>query len=179
MHEDILELIERAQAGSRTAIDELCQKYDRMIHRIARQVVRPRTVDHDDLVQEGRRVFVQCVHRFDVKYGCRLSQFAANQITQAMWTIARSGKRVTTQIPESLADTSRDPLQEVINRIDFLTVSRAMSVLSGEELEVLQRRVNGQSLSEIADAMGSTKIIAWRIADRAKRRVIESLQKAA
>lgn len=176
MSDEQLELILLAQSGNRIAMDRLCGIYDRFIHATARKVARPQHIDHDDLVQEGLRAFIQAVHRFKPEYGFTLLQFVANQIRQAMWTAAgRVRKTRTVALPDALIDTRRDPLEGVIARIDFSIVSRALTVLDTEALHVFQRRSDGATFATIAEELGTDPKSVWRIAEKARNQLLETV----
>jgi len=93
-HEELMELVERAQAGDKMARTRCAEANLRSVVMIARQHYRSNSsLSLSDLIQEGNIGLMKAIDRFDVKSGNRL-------LTYAQWWIRA-------EIMQAINNTSR------------------------------------------------------------------------
>lgn len=78
--EEEAELIRRAQAGDRKALDRLVRRNIRFVYHIARKFIN-RGLDFEDLVQEGLLGLLRAIDKFELERGLKLTTYAARWIS--------------------------------------------------------------------------------------------------
>ena len=127
INSDELEQFWRAYGRARNDqnLDDLIVAYQALVHKIARQIKNrlPRTVDVDDLIQEGHLGLRRAIERFDRRRNIKFTTFAA-------WYISGS-------MLDSLRDASWEPR---------LVLARARKVANATQNFI---NIHGRSPSEV------------------------------
>lgn len=120
------QIIANAQAGDRRAEIEILNKYERLVHKLARKFAfTANTFTHEDLVQEGRIGLLQALRTYDPLQGTKFITWAYYHVRGAITSCGRSDRRQP-KYPHSLEDCQRaynveDPTQEIIVKEDIST----------------------------------------------------------
>lgn len=100
------DLVRRAQAGERAAMDRLIQANVRLVASVARRY-HCRSYATEDLVQEGILGLITAVRRFDPGRGCRLSTYALHWIRQSIARAAEQRDRLIHVPAQATSDLRR------------------------------------------------------------------------
>lgn len=166
----IRELLERAQAGDQAALGELLEKYRGHLRHLAENLLDDRAagrLDASDLVQQTCLSVHKQIAEFDGKdaaqFAAWLRQIHERNVLNAVRDQLHAGKRDIGR-EERLADRDvhaagqATPSQQVVRNEESERLARAILQLPDDEQEALRRRyLEGQSLAEVAAAMGLTK----------------------
>jgi RNA polymerase sigma factor (sigma-70 family) len=120
------QIIANAQAGDRRAEIEIVNKYERLVHKLARKFAfTANTFTHEDLVQEGRIGLLQALRTYDPLQGTKFITWAYYHVRGAITSCGRSDRRQP-KYPHSLEDCQRaynveDPTQEITVKEDIST----------------------------------------------------------
>ena len=173
-----VELVRRAQAGDRQALDRLFQRYLPILRRWAAGRL-PRwardLLDTDDMIQETMvRTFRNIegfVPRHDGAFGAYLRQALLNRIRDELRKAQARPRRG--EIPEDLPADGASPLEEAIGSEAVENYERALSRLDEDARTIVLARIEmGMSYEEIAAAANRPSAEAAR---KAVSRALHSL----
>jgi RNA polymerase sigma-70 factor, ECF subfamily len=171
----IRELLQRARAGDQAALGELLENYRGHLRILAENLLDDRAagrIDASDLVQQTCLSVHKQIAEFDGKdapqFAAWLRQIHERNVRNAVRDQLRAAKRDVTR-EERLADRDfhaagqATPSQHAVRNEESDRLARAIAQLADDEQEALRRRyLEGQSLAEVADAMGLTKdALVW------------------
>jgi RNA polymerase sigma-70 factor (ECF subfamily) len=164
------ELIERARGGDQAALGELLEKYRGFLWGLADKLLDDRAagrIDASDLVQQTCLSVHKQITAFDghdaAQFAAWLRQIHERNIRNAARNQLRAGKRAIDRekrVSEAEAYAARQtsPSQHVVRSEESVRLAQAISQLPHDEQEALRRRyIDGESMVEIAAAMGLTK----------------------
>jgi RNA polymerase sigma-70 factor, ECF subfamily len=175
-------LLARARAGDREALGELLEKNRNYLRYLADRLLDDRVgkrIDASDLVQQTCLSVHKQIGEFA---GSNAAQFAAwlrqihernirNVVRDQLHTEKRDVSR-----EEGLADreihaaVQATPSQQIVRNEESVRLAQAIALLVEDEREALRRRyLEGQSVAEIAVAMGLTKDALARLFKRAMK----------
>ena len=166
----IRELLLRARAGDQAALGELLEKYRGHLRHLAENLLDDRAagrLDASDLVQQTCLSVHKQIAEFDGKdaaqFAAWLRQIHERNVRNAVRDQLHAGKRDISR-EERLADRDvhaagqATPSQQFVRNEESERLARAILQLPEDEQEALRRRyLEGQSLVEVAAAMGLTK----------------------
>lgn len=170
------ELVARAQAGCADALDTLIDRYRRFARNKARGYFLV-GADADDVEQEALIGIYKAARDYRDDQDCSFRAFADLCVTRQIITAIKGATRQKHQALNqyvSISDDRRggaaerpvddlihlhrhtaDPAEGIVDDERFVAVRRRLSeVLSGLEVEVLARYVEGRSYQEIAEELG-------------------------
>jgi RNA polymerase sigma-70 factor (ECF subfamily) len=181
--ESTFNLLERARAGDREALDALFARYLPLLRRWASGRL-PRwardLADTHDLVQETLLQTFKKVGTFEYRgegaLQAYLRQVLANRIREEFRKAAR--RPDGTGLDEGQVDPAASPLELAIGREALDDYERALEGLRPEEREAIVARLEmGLSYDELARALGKPSAEAARkAAERALARLIEAME---
>jgi RNA polymerase sigma-70 factor (ECF subfamily) len=178
------ELVQRARAGDREAVDRLFARHLPVLRRWASGRLPRWTrdlMDTDDLVQETvLRAFKRIetfVPRHEGALQAYLRQAIVNRIRDEVRRSVRSP--VTAELDENQSAGSASPLEEAIGREAVDRYETALARLRPEEREAIVARVEmGCSYQEVAQALDKPSADAARMAvGRALLRLAEEMNR--
>ena len=181
--ESTLDLLQRARAGDRQALDLLFARYVPLLRRWASgrlpQWARDMADTHD-LVQETLLQTFRKIETFEYRgegaLQAYLRQVLVNRIREELRKTAR--RPDGTDLDDEHMDPSPSPLESAIGQQALENYERALERLRPEERELIIARVEmGLSFEELAAAMGKPTADAARKA--ARRAVIRLAEEAA
>jgi RNA polymerase sigma-70 factor (ECF subfamily) len=175
-------LLQRAQAGDRSAVERLFLRYFPRLQRWARGRL-PAGVrdmaDTQDLVQETLiQAFTRLEHfeyRGEGALQAYLRQVLLNRIRMEF---RKAGRRpVAVALDDEQLDSAPSPLEQAIGREGVQRYEAALERLRPKEREAIIARFElGMSYQELADALEKSSIEAARkVTERAVRRLIEEM----
>jgi RNA polymerase sigma-70 factor (ECF subfamily) len=180
-------LLRRIRGGSQDAATEL---YFRYAHRL-RALVRARCstdlarrIEPDDIVQSVfRRFFARVVQGdYDVPAGEELwglfLVIALNRI-RAAELYHRAGKRDvrhSVDVPEALEQKGSSESDEVAYNVLHLTIQETLAGMSALQRQILELRVQGYEVAEIAEQTGRSKRTVERNLQEIRTRLRTSLE---
>lgn len=179
-------LLERARAGDRLALDELCARWlpplrrwaAGRLPRWARDVTDTHDLVQDALLRTLSRID-QLEHRAEGAIEAYLRQVVLNRIRDEMRRVARRAPHQP--LPEHRATTEASPLEEAIGSQALQRYEAALARLSPAEREAVVARVElDYSYEEIAAALARPSAEAARMAvRRALLRLAREMQREA
>jgi RNA polymerase sigma-70 factor (ECF subfamily) len=166
----IRELLKRARAGDQAALGELLEKYRGHLRHLAENLLDDRAagrLDASDLVQQTCLSVHKQIAGFDgqdaAQFAAWLRQIHERNVRNAVRDQLHAGKRAIGR-EERLADRDvpaagqSSPSQQFVRTEESERLARAIAELPEDEQEALRRRyLEGQSVVEVAAAMGLTK----------------------
>jgi RNA polymerase sigma-70 factor (ECF subfamily) len=180
--ETSVELLRRAQAGDRQALDRLCARHlprlQRWAHGRLPHWARD-LLDSDDIVQDTLLRTVRTMKRFEIRHDGALTaylrQAVQNRIRDELRRVARRPGHVGGDREE--ADRGPSPLERYIGREALERYEQALQRLRPEEREAIVLRVElGYSYQELATALDKPSPDAARMAtSRALVRLAEEM----
>lgn len=188
-NEEFNELIRGVEAGDREAANELVRLYEPEIRRAARlRLTDPemrRLCDSMDIAQSVFGRFFSRVEQADYRINspedllALLTQIARNRIIdehRSQQTQKRGGSRSIVELNAGdVAGTQPGPHTESFTKE---LVELARSNLSAEELQLLDRRIEGASWEEIAEATGDSVDAVRKRLERALQRARQKMARA-
>jgi len=171
----IRELLKRARTGDPAALGELLEKYRGHLRHLAENLLDDRAarrLDASDLVQQTCLSVHKQIADFEgndaAQFAAWLRQIHERNVRNAVRDQVHAGKRAVTR-EERLADRDvqaagqHTPSQQIVRNEDAQRLAQAIAQLPEDEQEALRRRyLEGQSLLEVASAMGLTKdALVW------------------
>ena len=182
--ESTLDLLQRARAGDRQALDLLFARYVPLLRRWASgrlpQWARDMADTHD-LVQETLLQTFRKIETFEYRgegaLQAYLRQVLVNRIREELRKTAR--RPDGTDLDDEHMDPSPSPLESAIGQQALENYERALERLRPEERELIIARVEmGLSFEELAAAMGKpTADAARKAARRAVIRLAEEMDR--
>jgi RNA polymerase sigma-70 factor (ECF subfamily) len=171
----IHDLIERARAGDRAALGELLEKYRGFLVGLADRMLDDRAaarLDASDIVQQTCLSVHKQITEFNgedaPQFAAWLRQIHERNIRNAARDQIHAGKRAIDREkrggdPDVLAARQMTASQNFVQSEESARLARAIAQLPAEEQEALRRRyLDGESMVEIASAMGLTKdALVW------------------
>ncbi|HET6327692.1 MAG TPA: sigma-70 family RNA polymerase sigma factor [Planctomycetaceae bacterium] len=169
------ELIARARVGDQAALGELLQKYRGFLWGLADKLLDDRAagrIDASDLVQQTCLSVHKQIAEFNghdaPQFAAWLRQIHERNIRNAARDQLHAGKRnIDREKRQTEADAyvarQTSPSQHVVRSEESIRLARAIEQLPPQEQEALRRRyLEGESMVEIAAAMGLTKdALVW------------------
>ena len=173
------ELIERAQAGDRQAVETLVTENSGLIWSIARRFLG-RGTEADDLYQLGCLGFLKAVEGFDLSYGTQFSTYAVPKIAGEIRRFLRDdgAVKVSRGLKEQAATIKsvrsrltgalgREPtIQEISRQTGFTPEEIAMAETATAATESIQRQTgeDGFSLENVLTDTESEERMVEKIA---------------
>ena len=177
-------LLERAKAGDREALDRLFARYLPTLRRWASGRLPPWTrdlMDTDDLVQETVWRAVKRIDAFESRHVGALQAYLRQAILNRIRDEVRRRKRSPTpvELDEEVSDPSASPLDMAIGEEAVDRYEAALSRLRPEEREAIVARVEMDgSYEDVAQALGKPSVDAARMAvSRALLRLAEEMRR--
>jgi RNA polymerase sigma-70 factor (ECF subfamily) len=184
-HEASLELLERAKAGDRSALDALIARYLPRLRRWAhgRLPAWARDLaDTQDLVQETVFSAFRQVERFEVRGEGALQAYLRQALVNRIrLEIRRASRRPqTAELDNRTEDAGPSPLEAAIGREAVERYERALARLRHQDREAIIGRLElGLSNEELAEALGKRTANAARMAvERAVLRLAKEMRDA-
>jgi RNA polymerase sigma factor (sigma-70 family) len=184
--ESTFQLIDRARAGDRDALEQLFARHRKPLQRWASGRL-PKwardLVDTDDLVQD---TLLQTFKRIADFQPHRVGALQA-YLRQAVLNRIRDELRRNRRQPESTGleelelDAAQSPLEQAIGREAVDRYERALAQLMPQQREAIIARIEmGYTYEELAEALGKpTADAARKTAQRALVRLVEEMKRAA
>lgn len=183
------ELLARACAGDREALGELLENNRDYLRNLADRLLDDRMgrrIDASDVVQQTclsvHKQIGDFVGHDAAQFAAWLRQIHERNIRNAVRDQLHTEKRAISR-EERLADgdahaiRQTTPSQHVVRREESVQLARAIAQLVADEQEALRRRyLEGQSVAEIAEAMGLSKDALARLFKRAMKNVKRHLR---
>ena len=168
-------LIERARGGDRVALGELLQKYRGFLVGLADRMLDNRAaarLDASDIVQQTCLSVYKQIAEFNgedaPQFAAWIRQIHERNIRNAARDQLHAGKRAIDREKgggdaDAIAARQMTASQNVVQSEESARLARAIAQLPAEEQEALRRRyLDGESMTEIANAMGLTKdALVW------------------
>jgi RNA polymerase sigma-70 factor (ECF subfamily) len=178
-------LVERAQEGNQSAFEELVQRYDRDVLRLALNLTR-RPEDARDVYQEAFLKAYKNLHRF--RFECSFYTWLYRIVTNVCLDHLRRRKsRPEDQAPESADEgeapqdffekqremnASSDPERAAMGKQIGLQISVAMGQLSARERIIFEmKHFHGLKLRAIGEMLGTTEETVKNSLFRATRKL--------
>ncbi len=171
----MFDLVARAQAGDRAALDELLVRSLPSVHRWAHgrlPIYARGALDTDDLVQQAALQTLKRLHLFEPRHVYSLQAYlreaVVNRIRDAVRTQARRG--LMGDIPPNLPDDRFDeyapsPLEEVLRQETVERYRRALKRLKTQEQRAVVLRLELElGFEELAEQLGKPTVAAARMA---------------
>ena len=169
------ELIERARVGDRAALGELLEKYRGFLQGLADKLLDDRAAgrfDASDIVQQTCLSVHRQIAKFDghddAQFAAWLRQIHERNILNAARNQLHAGKRAIDREKrvsdaEAYAARQTTASQHLVRSEESARLARAIAQLPHDEQEALRRRyLEGESMLEIASALGLTKdALVW------------------
>jgi RNA polymerase sigma-70 factor, ECF subfamily len=164
------ELIDRARAGDPAALGELLQNYRGYLWGLADRMLDDRAaarLDASDIVQQTCLSVHKQITEFEgqdpAQFAAWLRQIHERNIRNAARNQLHAGKRAIDRekrVSDGDVHAARQATasQQVVRSEESARLTRAIALLPPDEQEALRRRyLDGESMVEIAAAMGVTK----------------------
>jgi RNA polymerase sigma-70 factor, ECF subfamily len=183
------ELLARAREGDREALGELLEKNRDYLRNLADRLLDNRVarrIDASDVVQQTclsvHKQIGDFVGQDAAQFAAWLRQIHERNIQNAVRDQLHTEKRDISR-EECLDDgevraiSQTTPSQHVVRREESVRLAQAIAQLVDDEREALRRRyLEGQTVAEIAVAMGLTKDALARLFKRAMKNVKRHLR---
>jgi RNA polymerase sigma-70 factor (ECF subfamily) len=178
------QLLARARAGDREALGELLENNRDYLRNVADRLLDDRMgrrIDASDLVQQTclsvHKQIGEFVGQDAAQFAAWLRQIHERNIRNAVRDQLHTEKRAINReehLPDGDVHAIRQttPSQHVVRREESAVLAKAIAQLVEDEREALRRRyLEGQSVAEIAAAMGLSKDALARLFKRAMKNV--------
>jgi RNA polymerase sigma factor (sigma-70 family) len=179
------DLVQRAKAGDRDAVDRLFARHLPALRRWASGRLPRYTrdlMDTDDLVQETLVRAMKRIEAFEPRHEGALQAYLRQAIVNRIRDEVRRTMRSpgTTELDENEKDSAASPLDEAIGQEAVDRYEAALSRLRPEEREAIVTRVEMDGTYEqVAEALGKPSAAAARMAvSRALLRLAEQMNRA-
>ena len=184
--ESTFQLIERARAGDREAVDRLFARHVKPLQRWARGRL-PKwardLADTDDLVQDTLVQTFKRIEHFEPRRVGALQAYLREAVLNRIRNeLRRKGRQPhATDIDGIEVESAESPLEQAIGREAVERYEAALQRLTADEREAIIARVEmGYSYEELAEALGKpTPDAARKAARRALVRLAEEMKRAA
>jgi RNA polymerase sigma-70 factor (ECF subfamily) len=183
------QLLARARAGDREALGELLENNRDYLRNVADRLLDDRMgrrIDASDLVQQTclsvHKQIGEFVGQDAAQFAAWLRQIHERNIRNAVRDQLHTEKRAINReehLPDGDVHAIRQttPSQHVVRREESAVLAKAIAQLVEDEREALRRRyLEGQSVAEIAAAMGLSKDALARLFKRAMKNVKRQLR---
>jgi RNA polymerase sigma-70 factor (ECF subfamily) len=183
------QLLARARAGDREALGELLENNRDYLRNLADRLLDDRMgrrIDASDVVQQTclsvHKQIGEFVGQDAAQFAAWLRQIHERNIRNAVRDQLHTEKRAISReerLPDGDAHAIRQttPSQHVVRREESAKLAKAIGQLVEDEREALHRRyLEGQSVAEIAAAMGLSKDALARLFKRAMKNVKRQLR---
>jgi RNA polymerase sigma-70 factor, ECF subfamily len=183
------QLLARACAGDREALGELLENNRDYLRNLADRLLDDRMgrrIDASDVVQQTclsvHKQIGEFVGQDAAQFAAWLRQIHERNIRNAVRDQLHTEKRAISReerLPDGDAHAIRQttPSQHVVRREESAKLAKAIGQLVEDEREALRRRyLEGQSVAEIAAAMGLSKDALARLFKRAMKNVKRHLR---
>ncbi|HEV8067612.1 MAG TPA: RNA polymerase sigma factor [Planctomycetaceae bacterium] len=183
------QLLARARAGDRGALGELLENNRDYLRNLADRLLDDRIgrrIDASDVVQQTclsvHKQIGEFVGQDAAQFAAWLRQIHERNIRNAVRDQLHTEKRAISReerLPDGDAHAIRQttPSQHVVRREESAKLAKAIGQLVEDEREALHRRyLEGQSVAEIAAAMGLSKDALARLFKRAMKNVKRQLR---
>lgn len=194
-HDEDLELLAAHHAGDATAMERLLEKYDGLCRKLANRAPN-NSNEFDDYYQQARLSFIQYASRFDPASGVLLMTYlhrciegqmighfrqdsvivhSRNQAVQSdaptrnLLSLSARGESGKALLEIGKPDADLNAECDLAEKL--ANVKESARHLSDREREVVQRRLDGESLVEIGDDFGVSKERVRQIEERAVGRL--------
>jgi RNA polymerase sigma-70 factor (ECF subfamily) len=155
-------LVEKAQAGDRSALEDLMQQYRERLQAGIEMQLPPRQrgpIEPDEILQETLVQALQSLGRFhwqgEDSFYHWLCGIAKNVILK---TRKKTLKSRTLQLPERVPGSNTPPSKSMRRDERFDRLEKALSQLSAEHREVIRlHRLEGLKVSEVAERMNRSE----------------------
>jgi RNA polymerase sigma-70 factor (ECF subfamily) len=182
--ESSLNLLQRAQAGDRDALDQLLERYrPRLVRwasgrlpRYARDLTETQDLVQDTLLQALRHI-----EAFDIRgegaLQAYLRQAILNRVRMELRRVGR--KPPAEQIPDDTEAQMQSPLEAAVGAEALERYERALATLSEDDRQLIIARLEyGYSHQEIASMLGRPNANACRVAlQRVLLRLVEEMSR--
>jgi RNA polymerase sigma-70 factor (ECF subfamily) len=183
--EPTIELLVRARAGDRPAMEALLERclppLKRWAHGRLPAAARG-NMDTGDLVQEAALHVLGCLDRFEPRHvGAMQAYLRQSVINRVRDEVRRIGRNPPPfELQDEHASDRTTPLEAAIQSEAYEHYREALSQLSAKDREMIVARIEVQwSLSEIAHRFGMRTVDAARMAvSRAVKKLTRNLHKA-
>ena len=198
-------LVEAAQRGERTALEQLVRRYEPLVSRVVWKIRPPRGCEREDLAQEARIGLFAAIRAWRPERGpfpAFADRCVTNQALLAVELCARNKHQLLSQaislegehppreawwrraplrLLDALAATggSSDPESQFLVREQLDGVLRVLPTLTPKERHSLAGILSGESYEALGRARGCTPKAASLAADRARRKLAAGLHAAA
>ena len=184
--EPTIELVIRAQAGDRTAVEALLERCLPSLKRWAHgrlPAAARGALDTEDLVQESAMHVLRRLDAFEPRHvGAMQAYLRQSVINRIRDEVRRIGRQPPpTELPEEHPADATSPLESAIQAQAYERYREALGELAPRDRELVVARIEIQwSLGEIAQRFGMRTADAARMAvSRAVKRLAENLKPGA
>lgn len=164
---ELAALIAAAQGGDATALRELVRRYQPHLTRLAKRrlAAGPAEQQPSDLVQDTLERAVRCLHQFQGKTDPELRGWLAVILRNVLIQQQRAARRQRRAaellpLPDSDlllgTDPPPGPSQVLRGREAWRALLRAVFALPGGQREAVHRHLRGETVADIAQALGRT-----------------------
>lgn len=168
--ETTVELLVKAQAGDRMAVEALLERCIPRLRRWAHGRLPPAAranLDTDDLVQETVLHVIRRLDQFEPRHVGAMQGYlrrsVINRIRDEVRKVSRQPEPL--EMPDDLPSDRTSPIEAAIGAQTYDRYRAALSKLAGRERELVVARVEAQwNLSEIADRLRLPSVDAARMA---------------
>ncbi len=179
-------LVKRAQAGDKSAMEELLRIYAGLVRSCARRyfLIGGET---EDLLQEGMIGLYRAINDYDVAKdtGCSFKNFAylciSRQIVDAIKTVYRKKNGLLHSLQPldvEMVETGLSPEEALILSDEQKEFRQKMSrVLSDFEFKVTTMYMDGMTCTEICEATGKLPKSVDNAIQRSKRKLLQIFKK--
>lgn len=189
------ELIEKAQQGDETAMENIVNLFRAKVTAISREYFLV-GAGLDDIIQEGMIGLFKAVYSYNAEKNHSFSSYASLCIERQIQTAIKNANRkknspLNSYVPISqfddrddddeklklvLVDDESDFEQKYINReLNVVVMSKIKTLLSNEQFKLLKMFLNGKSYAEMAQTLNiSTKQVDNNL--QAIKRILKSLK---
>ncbi len=178
------ELIEKAQAGDRSAMEQMTIRHDALVKFVVRRFTG-RGAEADDLYQLGRLGLVKAIRNFDTRYDVRFSTYAVPLIMgeirrflrddgqiHVSRSIRQNAQRIQALCQECGEETP--PVSEIAERLGLTDEDVLLAMEASQRPRSLNEPLGEDGLT-LADVLGQDE--TERTLERIElRRLIERLQ---
>jgi RNA polymerase sigma factor (sigma-70 family) len=199
-------LVEAAQRGERTAVEQLVRRYEPLVSRVVWKIRPPRGCEREDLAQEARIGLIAAIRAWRPERGpfpAFADRCVTNQALLAVELCARNKHQLLSQaislegehappvgsgrdglalrLLDTIAATGGgwDPESHFLVREQLDGVLRVLPTLTPKERHSLVGILSGETYEALGRARGCTPKAASLAADRARRKLAAGLEPAA
>lgn len=139
---EVAQLVEEAQAGDRRAADQLCARYLPLIRQ--KVLYYGRLVDYQDLLQQGRLIFLEIVKEFDNSRGVPFGAYLKEKFRWRLFHYIRDGLGFRDK-EDLFSDVPANTIQHILathavlepDEADWEALEQAVKTLTAKQRLVL------------------------------------------